>query len=115
MVKFIKNNMSKLCLLSVIIVCSFILIVIIPSFREIFDSSGVDLPQITKSILYLSKMWLVILLPISAIYFYIVIGKNIRIINLLQVSLFIILGLIMFVTITAMFMPMFKMGNISNH
>ncbi|HAX61591.1 MAG TPA: hypothetical protein DCX95_03395 [Elusimicrobia bacterium] len=117
MIKFVKNNISKLTdlklgLLAAIIVCSYILIGVVPSFREIFDSLGVDLSQITKSIFFLSKMWLVILLPISAIYIYIVIGKNIRITKLLLVSLFIIIGLTFFVTIISMFMPMFKMGNI---
>ncbi|PIU82903.1 MAG: hypothetical protein COS68_06920 [Elusimicrobia bacterium CG06_land_8_20_14_3_00_38_11] len=112
MIKFIKNNMSKLVLLVAIIVCSFIFIVVVPSFNEIFDSLGVDLPQITKGILYLSKMWLVILLPISAIYFYIVIGKNIRIVKVLTSSLIVIFGLIILVIVIAMFMPMFYMGNI---
>ncbi|MBI5573955.1 MAG: hypothetical protein HY919_05315 [Elusimicrobia bacterium] len=118
MIKFIKNNMSKLadpklCLLSGIIVCSFIFIVVVPVFKEIFDSLGVDLPQITKGILYLSKMWFVILLPISVIYFYIVIGKNSRIINFVRISA-VIIGLLLLVTVIALFMPMLEMRNISN-
>ncbi|MDD5686621.1 MAG: hypothetical protein PHE88_02160 [Elusimicrobia bacterium] len=108
---FIKNNIYKLLLLLLIEITFFILIFIIPQVREIFNDFGVVLlPKPIRIIFFLSRIWFIVLLSIIAIYCYIVIGKNTKIVKLLNIFLLIVIILLTIGMFMVMLMPAIGMS-----
>lgn len=90
--------------------CALVVILVTPTFGELYKSFGVDIPVFTKVVLSTHKYWLgLALIPIPLAY---LLEQSKKWQAITQYSLLALAILLIPLTIIALYLPIFEMGSV---